>query len=602
MSIKNFAEFNLPSNAYATFEADTLKSLIISRLNESEVFRDQNFEGSNINAFIDIIAYMYHVLIFYLNTTASESNFNTVSLYENINKLVSLLNYKPLGSQTALVTVTITATPNILPGAYTLQRFSFINANGIKYSTIKDISFEKTNDSREVLAIDNNLLMQGTVIEGPSYFGTGENFETILLINSVQDNNLGFIADNSFSVFVKSSFNDNWYEWLETSSLYLEQADSERYEKRLNENGNYEFKFGNNITGKSLKSGEEVKIFYVQSDGVSGEIGSNALDQYRFNLYNSTTFSEIIQDIYINREDLIAPATLPFLLPSNINGSSTVADAETVEQIKQNVPKMFLTQGRLVTGNDYRIFIEKNFNNIVRSIRVVSNDEYAAGFLKYFYNLGINKSNDDCRVLLNQVTFAPSTNFNNVYIFTVPKISPTLNEQIPNFLNASQKQLIINECSIIKDITHSIVSMDPVFKAFNIGLQLKDEVESVSLKDNTYLIIKRDVNININSAALKSRVYYILKNYFDKVQLGDLINISTITNDILNIEGVKSIVTRRIDTGYEVPGISYIVWNPAYEQDDIAFTTQNYKLENFMYAYFYEVSKLTAKIIVENDE
>jgi len=71
MSIKNFTEYNLPQNAYATFDATSLKSLIIQRLNESEVFRDQNFEGSNINAFIDVVAYMYHTLLFYLNTTSS---------------------------------------------------------------------------------------------------------------------------------------------------------------------------------------------------------------------------------------------------------------------------------------------------------------------------------------------------------------------------------------------------------------------------------------------------------------------------------------------------------------------------------------------------
>lgn len=602
MSIKNFTEFNLPSNAYTTFEADTLKSLIISRLNESEVFRDQNFEGSNINAFIDIVAYMYHVLIFYLNTTASESNFSTVSLYENVNKLVSLLNYKPLGNQTALATVSLSARSNIPTGAYTLQRFSFINANGIKYSSIKDISFEKTTVNDEPLAIDNNLLMQGTVTEGPSYFGTGENFETIILINSVQDNNIGFIADNSFSVFVKSAFDDKWYEWSETSSLYLEQPDSERYEKRLNENGNYEFKFGNNITGKALKLGEEVKIFYVQSDGIQGQIGANVLDQYRFNLYSSSAFSEISQNIYNNQTNLITPAALPFLLPSNVNSSSPISDAETVEQIKQNVPKIFLTQDRLVTNDDYRYFIEKNFNNVVKSIRVLSNDEYASGYLKYFYNIGINKSNDDCRVLMNQVTFAPSTNFNNVFIYTVSKIAPILNEQVPNYLNASQKQLIVNECNTKKDITHSVVPMDPIFKAFNIGLQLNGEQESIALRDNTYLVIKRDINININSAALKERVQNIIKSYFDKVQLGDLVNVSTISNDILNIEGIKSVVTRRIDTGYEVPGISYIVWNPLYEQDDVTFTSQNYKLKNFMFAYFYEISNLTTKIIVENNE
>jgi len=61
MSTENFTEFNLPKDAYAAFDATTLKDLIINRLNENEVFRDQVFEGSNINAFIDIVAYMYHV-------------------------------------------------------------------------------------------------------------------------------------------------------------------------------------------------------------------------------------------------------------------------------------------------------------------------------------------------------------------------------------------------------------------------------------------------------------------------------------------------------------------------------------------------------------
>ena len=222
MSIKNFTEYNLPKDAYVSFEADTLKSLIIARLNENEVFRDQNFEGSNINAFIDIVAYMYHVLLFYLNTTASESNFNTVTLYENINKLVSLLNYKPVGNQTSLTTVTLSATADIAPSAYTLKRFSFINANGLKYSTTKDISFEKTTTTAQTLALDNNLLMQGAVFESPTYISTGENFEVFTLVNTVSEVTIGFVADNSFSVFVKSSFDDKWYEWSETSSLFLD--------------------------------------------------------------------------------------------------------------------------------------------------------------------------------------------------------------------------------------------------------------------------------------------------------------------------------------------------------------------------------------------
>ena len=71
-----FLEFNLPQDAYVAFDAVTLKEYIVDRLNKNEKFTDQNFDGSNLAAIIDIIAYSYHVLLFYLNTTASEVNFD----------------------------------------------------------------------------------------------------------------------------------------------------------------------------------------------------------------------------------------------------------------------------------------------------------------------------------------------------------------------------------------------------------------------------------------------------------------------------------------------------------------------------------------------
>lgn len=601
MNINNFTEFNLPKDAYTAFEAETLKNLIIARLNENQVFRDQNFEGSNINAFIDIVAYMYHVLIFYLNSTSTESNFTTASLYENINRLVSLLGYKPLGKQTSLVALSLSADSGLAQNTYLLPRFSFINANGIPYTTIKDISFEKTTTGTETLYINNNTLMQGNIIEAPTYAGVGENFETYILVNTIGVNNANFIADNSFTVFVLSNTDNKWYEWQETSSLYLETANARKYEKRLNENGNYEFKFGNDVTGKSLKVGEQVKVFYILSDGATGEIGAGVLKTQKINLYSSASFIDITQYIYDNQTRLITGTDLVHLFPNNNSKSSPIADAETAEQIKQNAPKMFTTQDRLVTQSDYKSFITKNYNNIIKSVNILSNEEFTSKYLAYFYKIGLNRPNEDCRVLFNQVFFAPSTNFNSVYVFTVPKISTILNERTPNYLNASQKQLLINECNLKKDITQSIVCMDPIYKAFSFGLQIIGEVESVSLKDNTYLVIKRDINTRINSASLKGQILNIFKTYFSNIQLGDTVNLNEITNDILNIVGVKRVTTRRSDTGYESPQINYVVWNPLYEQDDVTFITQNYTLDSFMYAYFYEISNLTNKIIIEDE-
>jgi hypothetical protein len=53
---QDLLEYNLPTNAYATFDAVSLKDLIKDRLTQNSLFTDQNFEGSNLAALADIFA------------------------------------------------------------------------------------------------------------------------------------------------------------------------------------------------------------------------------------------------------------------------------------------------------------------------------------------------------------------------------------------------------------------------------------------------------------------------------------------------------------------------------------------------------------------
>ena len=52
-----FLDFSLPQNAYVAFDAVSLKDYIVNRLNTNEKFTDQNYDGSNLAAVIDIIAF-----------------------------------------------------------------------------------------------------------------------------------------------------------------------------------------------------------------------------------------------------------------------------------------------------------------------------------------------------------------------------------------------------------------------------------------------------------------------------------------------------------------------------------------------------------------
>ena len=59
MSLNN--DFTLPKYGYLAFDALSMKAFLKQRLNDSGVFTDQNYEGSNISQLVDLFAlYLSH--------------------------------------------------------------------------------------------------------------------------------------------------------------------------------------------------------------------------------------------------------------------------------------------------------------------------------------------------------------------------------------------------------------------------------------------------------------------------------------------------------------------------------------------------------------
>lgn len=605
MSLQDFTDYSLPKNAYLTFDASSLKTLIIDRLNENETFTDQNFEGSNFSAFIDVVAYMYHVLLFQLNTTSNESTFSTATIYENMNKLVSTIGYNPLGDQTSLVNISLSAA-DLASNVYTVPRFSSVAANGETYVATEDIIFEKTVDNTlEAVAPSNNTLYQGQLSE-TTFKATGEPYENIILIDTFTSKqfrqstsnvrNTKFISDNAFNVFVQNDTTREWVEYEETSSLFLEGEDARKYEKRLNGSGNYEFKFGNNVNGKQLEANDTVLIFYVISDNEIGLIGPNTFNNASFTLYGSPNFNGVKTAIYDTSQTLITPAQLGNLTINNRFASSPTKLAETVAEIRRNAPKVFAAQNRLVTKEDYEYQINRNFNNLTRDVKILSNNDYTSKVLSYYNDIAFIPGNDDPRVLFSQVLFSASTSFNNVYVYTVPNNNPTLNGRTPNYLNSAQKQLIAEFCENKKDVTQNVVVSDPIFKAFAFGAANVDDSSVDDTVNNTQLRVTLDKNQSTNDGAVRSAIFNIINNYFEAVQLGDIIDVADLTRDIINIPGVTDLHTINGDT--EVPNLNFIIWNPDYKEEDNVLQSLNYQLEDFQFAYFYDPQNITNKIAI----
>ena len=603
MSTSNFTEFNLQRNAYAAFDATSMKQLITNRLRESNLFPDISFESSNISGLVDVLSYSYHVLLFYLNQTASDSMFSQSELLENMNRIVSLISYKPNGPSTAAMNFSVTSTDQLAIKNYNIKRYSYISIRGIPYSFNRDIQFNKTiSGVQKIESIGaNNLLYQGVFREYPTYFAIGEEFE-IVTINVKFDSTTflnKFVDYNNIFVYVRNANTQLWDEWSEIGNLYLADNSAKVFEKRYNANNNIEIKFGNNINGKSLNENDEVQVFYLESDGSLGVIGAGMLSEAKLYNYSSTKLSDILTNLgdingYMTAQELFQ------LNLSNEYDSIPNRDAETVDEIRKTSPLLYSSQNRAVTVNDYEAFVTKTFSNIIQSVKVVSNKDYTKEYLNYFYDLGLERPNLDQRLLFNQISFNDSCDFNNIYIFTVPRYGAISNETTPNQLYFSQKQAIVDKLEPIKMITNNIVICDPTYMAFSIGLLDFGETLTPDIRKSTIIRVTRKTDVVISKEQIKSNIFDIIKTFFSQEnnELGATLDFNKLSFDLLNVDGVKKIETVRSDTGYTVNKLNFIYWNPYYEEVDINSISQNLTLNFFKFPYYYELTNLINSIEV----
>jgi hypothetical protein len=609
----NSTQFSIPRDGYLTFDALTMKQFIKDRLNENNVFTDQNYEGSYISTINEIIAYTFHVLMYYLNRTSTESMFSESQIYENMNRIVKLIDYNPIGKQTSSTTFGLTGSEFLASGLYNIPRYSYATNGSIDYSINEDIIISKITNQKESLdsAVAQKLIYQGRFIEYPIYQAAG-NMNEVIFFSPGE----GIMVDHfNINVFVYDYKNAKWYEWKRVPTLYLENGSSKSYEVRLNENKTYEIKFGNDINGKQLNQNDRVQIYYLQTLGSNGEIVKENINQSPLKIFTSNVFNDILEDLNEQKGDKYSYITSDIannILLTNTNDSTYYQEDEDIDSIRSNAPGIFRSQYRVVTEADYENYIKTNFANLIHDVRVVNNWTYIAEQLKYYYeDIGLSDPNNVSNVLYNQVNFADACNFNNVYITAVPKTVTNTKNPTSN-LSPAQKELITTSLNDVKVLTSEVVLLDPVYIAVDFGMPAAGVIEVTPTDaDNTGLVIIKDANTRVDNNNLILNVASVFENYFNRsnIKLGQILDISAITSSILSIPGVKTFYTRRTDDPtIQYNGLSMAVWNPTYPIDsqwinkNTSFAYFKYLFLNNKETFKNKISVISSTKIYENIE
>lgn len=166
---------------------------------------------------------------------------------------------------------------------------------------------------------------------------TGANYEEFTIENDSID-------DNEYSVRV------NGIKWEEVDDLRLSDKDDTHYEIRtLPDGSGVVLRFGNDIFGRRLESGDQVEFRFIDTDGIEGNVTS-------VDTINETETS--FYDVDGNQVELYV------MNDETIGGGK---DLESIESIRTNAPRLFQTGGRATSKSDYQVLME-GFDFVSRAI------------------------------------------------------------------------------------------------------------------------------------------------------------------------------------------------------------------------------------------
>ena len=244
-----------------------------------------------------------------------------------------------------------------------------------------------------------------------------------------------------------------------------------------------------------------------------------------------------------------------------------------------------------MTKGDYETYIKQSFSNVIRDVKVINNWDYLDGHLRYnFDTLKLKSANKDPRTLYNQVTFADSCDFNNIYVYAIPRLERVSSGVIrTNYLSPAQKSHMINKIRDTKTLTTETIIMDPVYVTLTPGLynqgseKLSDHLETYS--DNSIFQIERAATSTVSLQSVENQAYNIIVNYFREFTLGQTVDVTFLVSQLLSINGVVKVYTYREDTGQRVEGLNFFIWNPIYPHADYMSTSTNVVMPYFKYPY-----------------
>ena len=327
---------------FTSLDFDQIKATLRDYLKSNSNFTDYDFEGSNLSTILDLLAYNTYITSYNANMVTNEIFIDSATLRENVVSLARNIGYVPRSKKAASATVTFFVdTTDIFPtpSTITLQKgivaataAQFGNSSYV-FSILDDITVPVVDN---IALFSNIRVYEGNVIDQFFTYTSRQPNQRFVLNNSgVDSDQIKVLVRSSANsnISVKYNLQDSLFDINGQSKVYfIQEVDDERYE----------LIFGDGIFGKKLEDGNYIEVSYLINHGDS----ANGIDRFSFS--GRLVYTR-------NGEEYVVTSGIS-LITTDISSKGGEM-IESVESVKKYAPRIYASQNRAVTTNDYETLI-----------------------------------------------------------------------------------------------------------------------------------------------------------------------------------------------------------------------------------------------------
>ena len=337
-------------NQFTNLDFVDIRNQIKDYLRTNSDFTDFDFEGSNFSVLIDILAYNSYLTAFNTNMAVNESFLDSATLRENVVALARNIGYVPRSKRASRARISF----NVDTQGFLDVKSVTLKSGVVALGTIEKGNFVFSIPEDITVPVDN----QGIARFDQISIYEGRFLTKSFIVNNLQPNQKYILPNPNVDtelvrVFVSGVANE---EFIKFDNILNINKDSKVFLIQEIADEKYEILFGDDVFGKRPISGSSVFVTYIVTNGKAANGSAN------FN------FSGILVDNNDNR------ITNGISLVTTNSPSENGDDIEKIDSIKYLAPRVYSSQYRAVTANDYKGIIPAIFSN-VESVVAYGGDE-----------------------------------------------------------------------------------------------------------------------------------------------------------------------------------------------------------------------------------